>query len=657
MSLSTRISNVFRRPARGAETCKALTTNRAGGSRRTKRVLRVESLERRELLAAIGIGNVGAMLNEQYRDFDFKVAGSFSGTSVIPGVYSDRFQGTLSNAVGTATFTSPTLGTVNGTGTANISGVANGESYAYSLAASGNGTIDDGALKNISFVPNAAPGLNISGTFNPLTWETRVSFSGVTQGADTSGNFRGNVSQSLDKTDFAASVKFDTAAADAIHDDRHSVEEIAAKVKAIVTIDVSGQHMRAASMGSVVTTANIYMGQSPTGIALTTPIPIHWNTGRIVVVLDNFLANKSDDGKLHIVFDEKNLVPEANENNNDVAVAIPYDIEAKGLGWLKDGSVLGSYRVGVMGFSGQPFGSNVTAIYFADKFGKILDYDPSTPTILDSVSVKIDSGLSHATATTGDFLIFSPPLSTRPAGATQLVMLTNNFVPGNRDTNLQNNQATLPLTELTATSIQRNVDRSATVHFSIGKAALAFDTTATVYWAKVVGKAVTPLGNIATFPLNKGQFGAVAMSTPTLTVPPVGANRIIVDIDPTSSSKPMGIILEPNENNSIVLNRAITSLALSSASIDENKPIKTVIGKLTAVDGDKNEKFTYRLVSGAGASDNLKFKVVGNSLNSAAIFDFETKSSYSIRLRATDSFGFTFDRIVLITINNINDPT
>ncbi|MEJ2706184.1 MAG: cadherin domain-containing protein [Anaerolineales bacterium] len=101
-----------------------------------------------------------------------------------------------------------------------------------------------------------------------------------------------------------------------------------------------------------------------------------------------------------------------------------------------------------------------------------------------------------------------------------------------------------------------------------------------------------------------------------------------------------------------------TDISLSSSTVNENLPSGTVVGSFTTSDQDSGQTFTYSLVPGIGSSGNSSFNIVGNSLNTAAIFDYEAQNSYSIRVRSTDSGtpAYYTDKIFTITINNTNDP-
>ncbi|MEA5578418.1 calcium-binding protein, partial [Anabaena sp. UHCC 0451] len=65
--------------------------------------------------------------------------------------------------------------------------------------------------------------------------------------------------------------------------------------------------------------------------------------------------------------------------------------------------------------------------------------------------------------------------------------------------------------------------------------------------------------------------------------------------------------------------------------------------------------FTYSLVTGTGDTDNPSFSIVGNQLLTNASFDFETKNSYSVRLRTTDQDGLSLEKQFTININDLDN--
>jgi YVTN family beta-propeller protein len=103
---------------------------------------------------------------------------------------------------------------------------------------------------------------------------------------------------------------------------------------------------------------------------------------------------------------------------------------------------------------------------------------------------------------------------------------------------------------------------------------------------------------------------------------------------------------------------APTDIALSPASVNENQPVATTVGSLAITDADAGEVFAYSLVAGTGSTDNGSFTISGGTLRTNAVFNFEGKSSYSVRVRSTDAGGQFFEKAFTVTINDVNEaPT
>ncbi|MFO1021806.1 MAG: cadherin domain-containing protein [Planctomycetales bacterium] len=107
--------------------------------------------------------------------------------------------------------------------------------------------------------------------------------------------------------------------------------------------------------------------------------------------------------------------------------------------------------------------------------------------------------------------------------------------------------------------------------------------------------------------------------------------------------------------NIVNVNEAPFAILLSYNSVAENAAVGTTVGSLSAWDPDFGDTFSYSLVSGTGSTDNASFAIVGNQLQTAAVFDYETKASYSIRIRATDAGNLTYDQVFTINVINVND--
>ncbi|MFO0798581.1 MAG: choice-of-anchor Q domain-containing protein [Gemmataceae bacterium] len=140
------------------------------------------------------------------------------------------------------------------------------------------------------------------------------------------------------------------------------------------------------------------------------------------------------------------------------------------------------------------------------------------------------------------------------------------------------------------------------------------------------------------------------------------------------------------------VNEAPKSLRLSANTVAENQPAGTLIGLLTATDPDNvtsggggggsggsggssdggggsggggngrpggqpdRPASTFSLVTGEGDSGNGAFQIVGNVLQTAAILNFESQPSYSVRVRATDPDGLWTEGVFTIMVADINEP-
>ena len=98
-----------------------------------------------------------------------------------------------------------------------------------------------------------------------------------------------------------------------------------------------------------------------------------------------------------------------------------------------------------------------------------------------------------------------------------------------------------------------------------------------------------------------------------------------------------------------------TDISLSNATINENLN-NTIISDLSATDIDTNNVFIYSLVPGVGDTGNSNFAIVnGNQLQNVVPFDFETQSSYLIRVHVNDGGAHSFEKVFTISIGNVND--
>jgi Ca2+-binding RTX toxin-like protein len=101
-------------------------------------------------------------------------------------------------------------------------------------------------------------------------------------------------------------------------------------------------------------------------------------------------------------------------------------------------------------------------------------------------------------------------------------------------------------------------------------------------------------------------------------------------------------------------NDAPNALNLSSLAIAENNAAGATVATLSAADPDGAGLFTYALVSGTGSTDNAAFSISGAQLRFNGSADFETKSSYAVRLQVTDADGLSFERTATINVTNVS---
>ena len=111
----------------------------------------------------------------------------------------------------------------------------------------------------------------------------------------------------------------------------------------------------------------------------------------------------------------------------------------------------------------------------------------------------------------------------------------------------------------------------------------------------------------------------------------------------------------------ISANYAPTGYTLSVNSVLENQPSGTTVGTLTATDANAGDTHIFALVSSSSCAgngaDNANFSVSGSTLRTAASFDYETKSSYTLCIQVTDNNGLSYVAGQTITIGNIIDET
>ncbi len=125
--------------------------------------------------------------------------------------------------------------------------------------------------------------------------------------------------------------------------------------------------------------------------------------------------------------------------------------------------------------------------------------------------------------------------------------------------------------------------------------------------------------------------------------------------DLAGNTNPGSVTIHGNTSvtaNYMLDNQEPTNIILSNNSVLENLSIGAAVGTLTTADLDPGDTHTYSFCGGA---DDGFFSLAGNTLHTAAVFDFEAKSSYSICIRTDDGNGGTFNKAFTITITDVDD--
>lgn len=97
---------------------------------------------------------------------------------------------------------------------------------------------------------------------------------------------------------------------------------------------------------------------------------------------------------------------------------------------------------------------------------------------------------------------------------------------------------------------------------------------------------------------------------------------------------------------------APSNLSLSESSIRENSEPGTVIGVLSAINGNQNDSLSFYL-SDVIETDNDKFSISGNELLSAQSFNYEVANEYSIEVWVRNQYGESTSQYFKISILDI----
>jgi len=110
--------------------------------------------------------------------------------------------------------------------------------------------------------------------------------------------------------------------------------------------------------------------------------------------------------------------------------------------------------------------------------------------------------------------------------------------------------------------------------------------------------------------------------------------------------------------NVLNVNDPPTDIFPDDPSVPENQPAGTPVAVLTADDPDPGDTHTFSLPEDEDEennTDNEFFLIEGDTLLTDALFDYEEKADYSIRVRAEDSGGAAFEKILVVRITDVNE--
>ncbi|NCR67494.1 MAG: hypothetical protein GPJ34_13355 [Microcystis aeruginosa LL11-07] len=213
-------------------------------------------------------------------------------------------------------------------------------------------------------------------------------------------------------------------------------------------------------------------------------------------------------------------------------------------------------------------------------------------------------------------------------------------------------QGGTPVDLTDATKLQTVIQEAATLTNNVDVSAIASEA------AQVIAAANQKIEDIAASTPNASlqqefaQVQKVALGETTNDLQQAGAGtKSITDVVTENT----GTALTDQIDNAQVLSQAPTDVSLNTSSIAENLPVGTEVSTFSTVDPDSSEPFTYSLIGGTGSTDNSLFQISGNRLLTNAIFDYESKNSYSIRVQTSDSNGGVFQKALTINVNDVNE--
>ncbi len=101
-----------------------------------------------------------------------------------------------------------------------------------------------------------------------------------------------------------------------------------------------------------------------------------------------------------------------------------------------------------------------------------------------------------------------------------------------------------------------------------------------------------------------------------------------------------------------------TDIISSINNFNENIALATPVTTLTTIDIDATDTHTLSFVPVITNSDSTYFKIIGNTLVTDSLVNFEKKNIYKVRIKSTDPAGASVIKNFTLTVNDLNEtPT
>ena len=126
-----------------------------------------------------------------------------------------------------------------------------------------------------------------------------------------------------------------------------------------------------------------------------------------------------------------------------------------------------------------------------------------------------------------------------------------------------------------------------------------------------------------------------------------------IDGDGFSNEEEVAFGSDPLDSDSLV-NKAPTELFLSNSQIEENLPVRSLVGNFIGFDPDGNSALSYHLVEDNESLQNDLFVLKQNgTLLTNDTFDYENESNFTIKARVVDEFNASFEKLFFIKVIDV----